>query len=1568
MSKKMRIVISCILVVLAFGAGIAAFIHANGDVTQTANADGEAVYFVDASGKIEVPVEPEPAGTLANRTSRGSSAENPFFVLEIVPYDREAEFGYHISGCEPIDMELAAWYGKDMPTQLYDSVDKVYTYWEEEVPENFPTSDSTFKKTVTQLGTMKKVTDNSGTYGIDGVEYIEFETIPEEYTGITYKLSGTEYVEDENGKYIERVKFVEKENGEYVWTPLSQAECEALKDSNEEYTHSLHEFNADDETKTAFANKVYYEADGKEYTHKNLFVKESVGLAYKMVNGVRKKIGGDDDSYTAAERAELEAMELAVKNFSKNCIVYTVTPEELNINLGLIERADMIYIKGQLNYGSFKTYNEDSSLYRRELFEHADATTKVKNATGATFATNLLDWDAAVKIYEAATNTIKRVPVIMDTKSYNAIQLNEECHVPRIFGDGGYDKKDDGGTSNNMYKLFLLLNQMPSEVLNSLYGAPSLTDATGVFTSQDTGVLKKDGTPLKTGVFNFNRVDYIKNSSGALGYVNAPHNKFDKGMVSWNAYTLVPWVLVPDSTTANSGSFLHDLDLLEIKSQFSFYQYNSGGSQSSLQGATYLYQGSMQMSTGFVTEEGVENDQYGYQVYDFFDSINGSSGEPTTITAAEILYYLLNGINGAGPAPIVNKNYKVLELQPSPIYIDSGVGNGTNASSIFWETFITSYTNTIGSVTVDRMTTAELIGKNVEYLSEYDLIYIGLNKDADDVTMKFTSGTNFIYAHTGPMVTLDADKTAMFGWLKAGGTNRRAEITNSAAKNIERQFVYSGNDITRLVKEKLIAYGDKGYPIVFANGFFSIESPSSPSHVENEIDHNSYIYDLAAKVGQDNYLYMKALESSTVGVHMLEATKLRNALRKSAEIAWTNLVTPNIYNVNADPDSGDTPQASDYLPGREMQFTFDLTAPTATKYRVDLYVDLNGDGKHTDNEKLQDTDANFVIRNVTNGNVRVTNGNLVGGYKYSVTRSSIEDRVGSVCWKLDLLDESGKICLSKSGVSAIKAQNASEKEDIEVLQIISKDRQMVYLPMASEVDPSGTVNITDIPDSENRRQRSQWFYDDTKDLKDFNITFTRIKEEDLIDELVDNASYLNAYDMIVLGFADAYNGVSAPQVLDAIEIFRSNGKAILYTHDTSSIIGYSSDTSLTSNFSWGAAITERFRDAFGMDRYDILGCDADVDKKTVIANGVGDRADVAFKPSTSEDSVIMTSTATGGSSYMLAQGMTDGILYRHTVCTDDNLKVNKITEVNQGGITEYPYTISNTIDTAVTHPQYYQLDLETDRIVVWYALGGENGEGEAGNSTVANYYSYTPMDVRNNYYIYNIDNVTYSGMGHDGTLTREEVRLFINTFIAAYRAGAGSAEISVENADVSGNASSGYFLTVDVDSENGDQILMTNDAQDGYFMQEQEADGSGFKCKSTKEVGQAKRVYFKISDPSSLQIKEFNLKFYVEGTQKELAVFHASDDTFIDHSFTRSGGSMINRSNYTDIFYVDVPITLEPKLDDAGNVISHAVKETNLRVEVMSRYKLSNETPWNNGAVPGEVNVSIMPRGLFDLD
>lgn len=78
--------------------------------------------------------------------------------------------------------------------------------------------------------------------------------------------------------------------------------------------------------------------------------------------------------------------------------------------------------------------------------------------------------------------------------------------------------------------------------------------------------------------------------------------------------------------------------------------------------------------------------------------------------------------------------------------------------------------------------------------------------------------------------------------------------------------------------------------------------------------------------------------------------------------------------------------------------------------------------------------------------------------------------------------------------------------------------------------------------------------------------------------------------------------------------------------------------------------------------------------------------------------------------------------------------------MNTGQITTFPYYLNSKtnasgtagIKVAQTHEQYFQLNMSSGKIVVWYCLAGGD-------------YDKTKNDVVNNYYIYNQGNVTYSG-------------------------------------------------------------------------------------------------------------------------------------------------------------------------------------------------------------------------------
>ena len=144
----------------------------------------------------------------------------------------------------------------------------------------------------------------------------------------------------------------------------------------------------------------------------------------------------------------------------------------------------------------------------------------------------------------------------------------------------------------------------------------------------------------------------------------------------------------------------------------------------------------------------------------------------------------------------------------------------------------------------------------------------------------------------------------------------------------------------------------------------------------------------------------------------------------------------------------------------------------------------------------------------------------------------------------------------------------------------------------------------------------------------------------------------------------------------------------------------------------------------------------------------------------------------------------------------------KVTSVNDGLITHFPYEIGNQFTSAETHYQYYQLNLDQDDdgdgegdVVVWYCMSGSS------NANANKVYGSLPNDVRNNYYIYNIGNVTYTGMGHtslDHSGKDLETKLFINTVVAAYKAGVEAPDLKILEAPDKNAAEKKYeYITYD---------------------------------------------------------------------------------------------------------------------------------------------------------------------------
>ncbi len=152
--------------------------------------------------------------------------------------------------------------------------------------------------------------------------------------------------------------------------------------------------------------------------------------------------------------------------------------------------------------------------------------------------------------------------------------------------------------------------------------------------------------------------------------------------------------------------------------------------------------------------------------------------------------------------------------------------------------------------------------------------------------------------------------------------------------------------------------------------------------------------------------------------------------------------------------------------------------------------------------------------------------------------------------------------------------------------------------------------------------------------------------------------------------------------------------------------------------------------------------------------------------------------STGAQSYLkyiYAQMDVNGAL-RHTTNdgkhhdTNEFAQTNKASQLNEGLITMYPFSIGDSLNITGTHQQAYSLDLENTNITVWYTLAGSNNT----TKSMSSMFAASPYDAMESYFIYTSaygsGAITYCGCGHmevTGAQTKnnDERKLFINVIV-----------------------------------------------------------------------------------------------------------------------------------------------------------------------------------------------------------
>ncbi len=784
------------------------------------------------------------------------------------------------------------------------------------------------------------------------------------------------------------------------------------------------------------------------------------------------------------------------------------------------------------------------------------------------------------------------------------------------------------------------------------------------------------------------------------------------------------------------------------------------------------------------------------------------------------------------------------------------------------------------NIHITCVNSSEFIGR-IEDLNNYDMIYMGLccdnlNKSWENgakITVYNDSSMNgLIYSNVGDIVVIDPtyigddengstysrghagllDSDYLTEYDNGLGLIRDFTDPNDNEKYVKAVNTYRGpgNDITTEKVEALNNYLKAGYPIVVDKDFYK-----NDNNIEKV---NDYYIDNCSNI----YGFMEANISND---HLIK-TKSDNNL--STDL-YTNLTAekPQIKVKEQKKEQG-----KDYvkLEDNHIVLEFNINnrggADANASFDIGFYLDSNADGKFSPTqEKIAGNNVQIYQDGTLVSPQLDVNGeyyyNLKAGkYNYKLVYELPTQFVGVIPWQLRASQTTNPYRYDVTGGYFYKQANSNQKQHIKILQIdTSKGIKGKYLAGAS------TFNM-----QEQKSKTNSEFSKLLKQVTDFELDITTLAGDSDKFKTLCKEDKVKDYDMLVIGFSDCYEIYNDSKQVDRIKEFIQSGKAVLFTHDTTSLSNnkYKGNETVRNN-NWGYDFNTIVRDVVGMDRYGILHSSA-LKKGNTLKEGTDEYAeavsyakehntDIAYKPRSNKETIVRQNQGFAYGDLDSNQDTSHGgcRLYSWLYGTMGHTK--NAEKVNSGQITTYPFKIPDKIEIAWTHRQYYQLDFNEDSdndgesdIVVWYTLSDQNV-----------YYS-SPKDVRNNYYIYTKGNVTYSGVGHsDVTQSVDELKLYINTMIAAYSVVEHAPAISLkEGYDPKSADISTIYSTIDTAIQQ-DEEAKTNGNPDAARL---DVDDDGNIA--------TQDVYFTVKDTNMLRNQvdkdtTVNMSFFIEGTKDD---------------------------------------------------------------------------------------------------
>lgn len=874
-----------------------------------------------------------------------------------------------------------------------------------------------------------------------------------------------------------------------------------------------------------------------------------------------------------------------------------------------------------------------------------------------------------------------------------------------------------------------------------------------------------------------------------------------------------------------------------------------------------------------------ENEALNEQKYDYFD---------LEISRAIVMEYILSYTDETA-APENKSKISVLDIEPCYISDDNVSDALTKDKVKKWFPDLND-----NNITIRHMSTAEFIG-NIDDISQYDLIYVGmsvnrLNTENGRTVYNDKRMNGMVYVNVGDIAVITENCTGMLDSdYKYDESNKRTGVYQLGDENkcdgsetyynSHNSYRYSGNDITREKMEDLREYVYAGYPVVVADHFYE-DSANKKTVDKSYVDNCSNMYEMFNGVLGENGEYT----TKPIGYYSNVMTESQaNKNRKNLE-KYANLGKPSITVYG---DIGKSDNDIYNLNTNSILIDFSISnkgaADTSALFDVVLYLDTNADGKFS--YTTEAVDANTI--KVYNGDslirpVEITDSEGKSQYKYQlaagennkyrVVYTLSEEYVGIIPWRLKVRQTTNDYRYDfKGGYVHYKKPN-TDKVTIKVLQIGTQNDSPNW---AKE-----NFNMEDAYKKVGSKFRE--YVDNIEDYK-LNIKYMRSSEfgdkykGSTVEQLEKD------YNMIIIGFADCYRIVDQNGSVDLLKQYINRGNPVLFTHDTTSFTNsdlLANETDVLKG--WGYDFNKKIRDSVGLDRYGILNSTAlkkgvqltqnTTDYNAAVKYADKNDTDIAYVPGSNKTKIAKQNqgysygnlfynskdipTSKNYNNYFYLKDFQNVAHNRGTI--DNWRRSYSVDKTNSGQITMYPYKLPNSFSIAETHYQYYQLNLNEDNdkdgesdIVVWYTLNNNS------------LYGASRYDIRNNYYIYTKGNVTYSGVGHSQVKNEDsyELKLYINTIVAAYKQGLHAPSIEIKNSDAD-DAETVTTIYETFDQRVDESGVVTSDTESVEQQVSQENDGTDA----------VEKIYFTVTDTNivrNIKRKEIRVDFCIPVDETE---------------------------------------------------------------------------------------------------